>query len=311
MAVEYWQEIADLYGWKYTYYDAGQNYGKAVMDTHDGVYDVLIGNFSTYYERGKLVDFSRPYLLNYISVLTTTKNTRGLFEVFLSKVTGLVLPVIISLMILVILFSILLSKNNDLTRENGVLSNAFYVLITVLQGQLTFFHRPHITSSRIIVAFIVLFSVVFTATVTSVMTNTVFALDAPYDPFNKLSDIKGKKFIIEEGGGFVSVVKSLGGLVTEIPGSHESFEHYNKNKDKYDGVVADHALVNLYDKEIPDKDIIQSQINIQNDELVFIFNKDNPYKKQVNLGILKLQDNNTSKLICAKYLGVDSKLCII
>lgn len=281
------------------------------MDAHDCVYDVLIGNFSTNYERGKLVDFSRPFLLNYISVLTTTKNTRGLFEVFIGKMTSLVLPVIIALVLLVFLFSMLLSKNNDLTEERGVLSNAFYILITLLQGQVTFFHRPHITSSRIIVAFVVLFSVVFTATVTSVMTNTVFALDAPYDPFNKLSDIKGKKFVIEEGSSFVGVTKSLGGLVTEIPGTDEAFHYYHENKAKYDGVVADHALVNLYDKELPDKDIIQSQINIRNDELVFIFNKDNPYSKQINLGILKLQDNNTSKLICAKYLGVDSRLCII
>ena len=83
------------------------------------------------------------------------------------------------------------------------------------------------------------------------------------------------------------------------------------HRDRYDGFVADHALVHMLDKSMPTHDIIQSQINLRNDELVFLLNKKFPLTKQVNLAILKFQDDNSSVMICAKYLGIDSKLCVL
>ena len=67
----------------------------------------------------------------------------------------------------------------------------------------------------------------------------------------------------------------------------------------------------MLDKNFPARDIIQSGINLRNDELVFLFNKKFPFKNQVDLGILEQQDSNMSIVICARYLGVDSKLCIL
>ena len=311
LSIEYWKEIAAIYGWHYKFIDAGQHYKKAVRATNNGTYDILLGNFSTYYERGKIVDFSRPFLLNYVSVLTSTKNTSSVFGTFLNVVLRLVLPIFIVVLVFLLIFSVILSRNKDLSEDRGFMVNSFYVIMAILQGQVTYLQRPHCSSSRLVLTLIAVFSVIFAATFTAVMTDTLLIMEGPLDPFTKIKDVDGKKFVIEEGSGFVDIVESLGGIVTQIPGASGSLDYYYQNRGNYDGYVADHALVNMYDKALPDHDIVQSGINLRNDELVFIINKNFAYAKQIDLGILKLQDNNTSKLICARYLGVDSKLCLL
>ena len=311
LTIEYWRDLAAMYGWKYEFINAGQNYGKAVLATKDGAYDVLLGNFSTYYERGKLVDFSRPYLLNYVSVLASTKNAENIFVTIAKVVIRLVLPIFLTVGCFLFLFALILSRSTELTEDRGFFINSFYVIMAILQGQVTYIDKPHCNSSRLVLVLMAFFSILFASTFTAVMTDTLLILDVPTDPFTKIKDVEDKHFVVEEGSGFVNIVKSLGGVVKEVPGSEASVEYYYKNRDKYDGWVADHALVHMYDKELPAHDVIQSGINMRNDELVFIYNKDFPFSKEVDLGILKLQDNNTSILICARYLGVDSKLCVV
>ena len=70
-------------------------------------------------------------------------------------------------------------------------------------------------------------------------------------------------------------------------------------------------LVHEFDRQLSSREIMQSAINLRNDELVFLYNKSFPYQDAVDQGIMRLQDKNISVLICAHYLGVDSRLCIL
>lgn len=64
-------------------------------------------------------------------------------------------------------------------------------------------------------------------------------------------------------------------------------------------------------KESEDSNIVASNLNLRNDELVFVYNIDFPYKHLANQGILYLQDNDISLKLCSMYLGVDAFLCVM
>lgn len=311
LTIEYWEKIANEYGWQFTYESAGESYSGAAVDLSRGKYDLILGNFSTFYERGKIVDFSRPFLLNYVSVLTSTTKTQNIFLTILSVIQRLVLPILGVIAVVFVIFTVVLSRNKELTSEKSYATNTFYVLMAMLQGQVSFVNKPHCLASRLALVILAFFSVFFVATFSAVMTDTLIILDDPVDPFTKLKDVQGKRFILEEGSGFVPIVQELGGITTEIKGLEGASNYYYVHRDRYDGFVADHALVHMLDKSMPTHDIIQSQINLRNDELVFLLNKKFPLTKQVNLAILKFQDDNSSVMICAKYLGIDSKLCVL
>ena len=308
LVVAYWEKIAAYHGWHYKYLDAGKNYTKAINATAEGSYDLMLGNFSTTFERSQLVDFSRPFLLNYASVLTES-HSRDVFWTIV-KVLKLVLPVLIFLFLALCCITVVFFFSADLTDERGFLVNAFCALMALMRMG-GYVQKPCSAISRVVVLILAFFSVFFMATFSAVMTDALLILEKPQDPFVVLSDIKGKTFIVAEGSSFVDVVHSLDGNVVEIPDAHYAVQYYFANRSKYDGFVGDHALVHEFDRQLSSREIMQSAINLRNDELVFLYHKGFPYQRAVDQGIMRLQDKNISVLICAHYLGVDSRLCIL
>ena len=311
VAVDIWSHIASDNNWHYRYVSAGTNYHNAVLSTAKGSYDVLLGNFSTYYERAKLVHFSRPYLLNYVAILTTVQHG-NIFVTAFSIFVRFILPIAAIMAGVLVVFSFLLSRTRDLTSEKTFSENVFYVVMSFFQGQITSeLGRAKCPPSRLIVICLAFFSAVFVTTLSAVLTGSVVTMHLPSDPFVKLQDVRDKRFVLESGSTFSRTVRSLGGLVHEVEGMHEASDFYYKNRHHYAGFVADQALVSMLDKQNPDRSIIASAINLRNDELVLVFNKQFPLVSQVDSGIMKLQDSNLSIQICSRYLGVDSKLCVL
>ncbi len=308
LVVAYWEKIASRYGWHYQFMDAGKNYGKAVEAVADGRYDIVLGNFSTTYERSKLVDFSRPFLLNYASVLTKPE-VRNVFWTIL-KVVKMVLPVLFFLLTALCCITIVFFFTRDLTDERGLLANAFCAVMALMRMG-GYVQKPSALLSRVVVMILAFFSVFFMATFSAVMTDVLLLVEQPQDPFMVLSDLKGKTFVVAQGSSFVDVVRGYDANVVEIPDAEYAGRYYFANRSKYDGFVGDQALVHELARQLSSRDVIQSGINLRNDELVFLFNKRFPYKDLVDEGILRLQDKNISLLICAHYLGVDSKLCVL
>ncbi len=308
LVVAYWEKIASRHGWHYQFVNAGKNYAKAIEATAQGRYDLVLGNFSTTYERSKLVDFSRPFLLNYASVLTEPQ-TRNVFWMIL-KVVKMILPVLCFLFVALCCITLVFVFTRDLTEERGLLANAFCAVMTLMRMG-GYVQKPSALLSRVVVMILAFFSVFFMATFSAVMTDVILLLEQPKDPFMVLSDLKGKTFVVAQGSSFVDVVRGYDANVVEIPDAEYAGRYYFANRAKYDGFVGDQALVHELARQLSSRDIMQSAINLRNDELVFLYNKRFPYQSEVDEGILRLQDRNVSMLICAHYLGVDSKLCVL
>jgi ABC-type amino acid transport substrate-binding protein len=254
------------------------------------------------------VDFSRPFLLNYASILTTPE-TRNVFWTILT-VVKMIMPVLFFLLTVLCCITLVFVFTRDLTEERGLMANAFCAVMALMRMG-GYVQKPNALLSRVVVMILAFFSVFFMATFSAVMTDALLLVEQPQDPFVVLSDLKGKTFIVAEGSTFVEVVRGYDANVVEIPDAEYAGRYYFANRSKYDGFVGDQALVQELARQLSSREIIQSGINLRNDELVFLYNKRFPYQDEVDEGILRLQDKNVSMLICAHYLGVDSKLCVL
>ena len=73
LIMDYWKHISQDKDWHYVFIETPSNYTQVIEDTAKGKYDLALGDFSTTAERMSSVNFSRPYMLNQISILTTAE----------------------------------------------------------------------------------------------------------------------------------------------------------------------------------------------------------------------------------------------
>ncbi len=69
LVIDYWKHIASENNWHYVFLDTNPNYTKSLIDAAYGEFDVVLGNFSTTAERITFINYSRPFMLNKISIL--------------------------------------------------------------------------------------------------------------------------------------------------------------------------------------------------------------------------------------------------
>jgi len=309
IVIELWDAIAAQNGWHFTLHDAGTNYTEAAKKTNQGIYDVTIGNLSTTYNRGLLVDFSRPYLLSYVAVLTQSNDKNILHkirEVFIDSM----LPIVLITMT-IFGFASLVYWFLERRKHPYYVSDSFFsTSIAMLSGDVV--DLPSTNLNRLIFICILISGSILQAMLIATITDASIQLKSYDDPFLSKADVVNKKFVVESGSTFVDIVNKSGANAIEIPGgSNAAAQYYLDHSDTIDGFVADHAIIHDLSKKQERNNYILSKLNLRNDELVFYFKRHFIYEKEVNLALLSLQDNDQAKQMCAIYLGVDADLCVL
>lgn len=307
IVIDYWEKIADANNWHFKYIPSALNYDDAAKEVSQNKFDILIGNFSTVKQRLDFVDYSRPFLINSVVVLTN-KTVIDPINVFLASLTSLKsIFLLIGLIFIVASFVLWYSTR----KENKFnLKDSFYVTtMMLLNGSTTF----KVAKSMLIT--LIFLGLLFKAILIGSMTNTIFAVAGEgADPFKKKADIVGKTFIVNKGSAYTEWVLALGGKVHNIDGSEDgAVEFYMKHLEDYDGVITEKALAlyskNKFLKKMPTLHV--SKVNLRNDELVFYYNKKFPYARQVDKEIVILQDTDVSYGICSKYFGNLAGFCVM
>lgn len=307
IVIDYWEEIADANNWHFEYIPSALDYDDAAKEVSQNKFDILIGNFSTVKQRLGLVDYSRPFLINRIVILTN-KTVIDPINVFLISLTSLKsIFLLIGLIFIVANFVLWYSTR----KENKFnLKDSFHITtMTLLNGSTTY----KVAKSMLIT--LIFLGLLFKAILIGSMTNTIFAVAGEgADPFKKKTDIVGRTFILNKGSAFAQWVISLGGNIYYFDGSeNDAVEFYIKHLDDYDGVITENVLAlyskNKFLKQMPSLHV--SQVNLRNDELVFYFNKKFPFSRQVDEEIITLQDTGVSFGICSKYFGNLAGFCVM
>jgi ABC-type amino acid transport substrate-binding protein len=307
VVIDLWEKIAKEHNWYFVYKDAGTSYIQAAVDTGRGDYDLAIGNFSSTYKRSSWVDFSRPFMMNYVAVATKSKSSNILNNIY-NVFIGSMLPILIVVMFVFIFASILFWFLEHRKHTYDVSDSLFSTSIAMLSGNVI--DNPSTNLNRFIFICILITGTILQAMVIATITDASLALKASSDPFLDKTDIKNHKFIVEKGSSFVDIIKRYGGKYFEVVGA-DTGEYYLKNKDKFDGIVSDHAIAYDIAQKDESGEVILSSVNLKYDELVFYFNKNFSYARKVNSSILRMQDTQESKQLCALYLGIEADLCVM
>lgn len=70
LVIDYWDIIAKQNNWHYELISASSSYDQTAKDVYENKFDIAIGNFSSVTNRMDLVNYSRPFVINYITILT-------------------------------------------------------------------------------------------------------------------------------------------------------------------------------------------------------------------------------------------------
>ncbi|MEE3003297.1 MAG: transporter substrate-binding domain-containing protein [Pseudomonadota bacterium] len=309
MVIDYWEKIAEKNNWHFVYLSAPDSYNQAAVEVGKGTYDIAIGNYSSTLWRSNWVNFSRPYLLSYIAIVTSSTNN-NIFTNIINVFTKSMLPILALVVFIFFIASSVFWYLEKKKHKYDVSDSLFSTSIAMLSGNVI--DNPSTNLNRFIFICILIAGIILQAIVIATITEATLAIEKISDPYNNQFDLIGKKLLVEKGSSFREVLSKKGARPIEYPGNAEQTEAYFvDNKDNYGGYVTDHALAYITANKSKHLGIMLSSYNIQYDELVFFFNKRFPYAEKVNQGILELQDNEKCVEIFRPYLGNDSKLCIL
>ena len=305
LVIDYWKNIAKENNWHYVFLDTTPSYEQSLRDTESGIYDVVLGNFSTTSERISFINYARPFMLNKISILTSNKTSA--FTIFLNVFYSIF--EFFSIIFIVIAFFALIFWFLKPTDDKTTLYEYFMIsCVNILAVP---------DSSRFKKG--VLITLLFTGLIAKALlignvTSTLFGLSLGEEPFLSEKDIANKLFVVVKGSSFVQKMRSLNARVYEFDGNNEqAAEFYARNIDKYAGYVSDYALIYKYSNQFKniEPSLIASSYNVRNDILAFAFNYSFPFGRELNVGILKLQDTNAAYSICNVYVGDYAKNCLM
>jgi len=309
IAIELWEHIANRYQWHYRYINVGHNYTDVAKNVDRFGYDIAIGNFSATYKRLQWVDFSPPYLLNHISILTYTKE-KHIFSAVISTFVNSMLPILFVVLGVFIFASLLFWYLEHKRHRYAMSESMFCTSIAMLSGNVV--DIPSTNINRVVFICILIAGVVLQAVVIATITDASMRFRLITDPFADGASFNNKYFVVESGSSFASLIYNRGGHVKEVSGGARSaLDFYKKNQKTYDGFVVEHTVANYYKKMTPDKRLMVSDINLSNDLLHFFYNKSFVYQKVVSENIYYMQANGEAKNICERYLGAEASLCVL
>lgn len=309
LLIDYWTQISKGKNWHYTFIETTPNYTNALKDLAKGKYDLVLGNFSTTAERISYINYTRPFMLNKISILTTNNVLTAstiMANLFYSTIE-ICLTIFFLVGIVAIILRIFKPKGSNTTFKGFLVISAESLLGYVTDNTYNF--------KKSIFIILLLSSLLVKAILIGAASSALFNLsNSNKEPFVTPEDISGKTFVVVKGSSFVDNMLAVNAKVYEFDGGdEEAAEFYAKNAAKYDGYVADHALVYRYANRFRgiEPNLKVSNFNVRNDVLAFAYNEDFVFKKIIDINILELQDSNLAYSICNVYIGDEAKNCVM
>lgn len=309
IAIDLWENIASINRWDYVYVPLTINTESELKRlTKDGDLDVVIGPVSVSSKRLQSVDFTRPYFLSSIGVITQ-KHELNLFDVlrmFFSKT--LVLSIVVLLLSFIIFIHLLWYVERG--KLDGVSTN-YYPAISKGIWQHLFkkgLGLPSTTLGRVITLVWIIFAALL---VTSINANYTAAMTVSLGQSNsKITSVEDLRSVKVAGvnGQLNSEVTEQNGIYVQKVGTLDEAINLLINSN-VDAVVCDAPVGIEYLRLHGTKKYIMSPLVIQNDEIAFALRLNSPIRHQIDLGLTKLQDSGAALAICRRYIGEQATRC--
>ena len=316
IAVDLWDKLAKDNGFQYNFFDGGENVEDAIDALSDGKFDLVIGNVSVTSERINKVDFSRPFFLNYFSVVfyNAPRFFKEVVESFVDEFALLLLLILFAFILMNYLYwfvekrSFEKSLNKD-KKKQSFAETLWLTSLTMFSGTVP--TTPRTILGKVVVLCDLVLGMSLMASLAASFTNGLIESEARQTPFKRNSDISGKEFLVLRGSPAENVVKMMGGTPIVTEDEEKAYSKLVKSHGEINGLVEDYAS-SVSRKKIREKmNIFQSSLNLGNDEIAFALRPKLSIKRKIDQSLVRLQDDKVIEKICRSYLVFDRSRCVL
>lgn len=311
LSVDVWRRIASQYGWSFEFVGMGENVESGINALIKKNIDVLIGPVSVNYDRLKRVDFSRPYFINKIGLVTphaSVSYLRFSMEVLKEFIKPFALIVFLVFLFLAHIFWFLERKQSVSNKYfRGILHSSWILCMHIVgysyKGELRSFSKKIFATFWFVCAFIlvIFFKSMFTALLTTgIMTSSATV--------NTLRDIEGKRVAYVAGRQNINFIKQSDGIPVAYQNLDLALQELNSKNGVIDVVIEDYFILKNKMNKGRFSNLTISPLDLGNDEFAYVLPLNSPLFRMINLAMVKLQDDGDVVLFCGKYFSQEDIL---
>ena len=315
IAVDIWERIAKINHWQFVYTPLSSNHMENIIDTlaSSNNLDVVIGPISVSAARLDKVDFSRPFYLSSIGVITK-RNELGILDIAHMLLSKNLLHIIIILVLSFAAYLTLLWFFERNRAREGVIVNHQYPNLTqriwlhLFQKKVDY--MPITTQGRIIGIFwVIIAAAIFTAINANFTSALTIARYKSSQTTSTLAGLQAAKVAGVNGQFNIEVAEKNGIDVTKVTNIEAAIKLLDAGK--VDGVVSDTPVAVEYLRHHNLPNLMLSPVVLENDELAFAVKSNSPLRHAIDLGITTFQDDDSVEPLCKRYIGDEAKHCDI
>ena len=311
------KEIAEKNGWHYKFISMGYNVNAALNALKKNEIDILIGPISVSHERVLNNDFSRPYYVNKVTLVTKQPEAsvgNVLKRLFMQVSSYLIAYFFLVLLILSTVIWLLERKRPESTVPDSAVSGialcSWFLLVQFLRGGYSFSVRHKSPFARGLLVIWLLFSLitmlVFSSLLTAFLTTDLLNQQPQIQSPNELNHAK-LGYI--QGSGSLRYIKKVNATEIAFESSKQALQELSKKDSKIVGFVDDYLVLKVLLEKESWPNLKLSNFVFSHDEFAFALPLNSPLTKKINLEITRMQDENDMFYLCHRYLGNEAKHC--
>jgi polar amino acid transport system substrate-binding protein len=312
ISVDIWEKIAKENHWQYTYISLEDDSESALKKLTTNL-DVIIGPVSVDSKRLQIVDFTRPFFLSSVNVITRDNklNFVDVIKRFMSHTTLVALSILgISFMLFIgILHYIEKGRLNEVfTHYYNALTKGiwFHLFRKGVSVPKTFFARLVLTptafySRMATITWLLIAAIIFTTINANYIATMTLSLDDSNDTISSIRQLELARVVGVDGNDNIDIAEQNGIYVTAVKNMDEAISLLKM--DKTDAVLCEAPVCIEYLRNHHLPDLKLNPLTIQNNEMAFALKLNSPLKHPIDIGITALQDDDSVIKICKKYVG--------
>jgi ABC-type amino acid transport substrate-binding protein len=303
---EIWTKIKELNNLDVEEISLGRDFSGAVKKLQNREFDLIVGNMWVFEDRARIIDYTRPILLN--KIMIAYKPQKSKLQVYYEIIKEMyLLPLLSILVVSIILGTVLYYFEPE--RGRG---RAIWTTIASFLGEMgMLFENTRLRIGGMIVAFTIAVVAFYYTLFLQAYATTEMVQKINQKELDE-KNIKGKFFATPKGLSMGKVLAKYRMRSEDVKiAPNKMADYYLKNTDKYDGYLTTYENMKADIKKHPE--LVMTEDNFGYEETAFMVGKGNRQLLDLlNIGVTTLQEHNTIKDICSKYFGeADANLCVL
>ena len=305
IAISIWRIIADELHWKYKYIFLGRDYHKGINMFASNKLDALIGLVPVDHDARPLASFSRPFIISYDALLTSTSKNSvwNIIKAICLKQLNYIFG-ILGFFLLLIHISWWLEKRhgNPIAAKYGmgIVYSAWFMMTSIFTATFEVPGKPFSKLNYFLATFISSLFVVFIAVGIASTASLLTVSLSRAERLTHVSEIKNISLAVVTGSSEEEIAYQHKANFTRVPNLDMGVDLLRKNK--VDALLDNyHVLVNYLNSR-PNNQLIIVDLKIDPDELAFAFAQNSPLLLPFDGRLTLIQDIGQTEKICKEFL---------